>query len=107
MHCRGFSVDLVERNHEWRAERGGIAVQPNSMRILHRLGLGEAVERTGVRLRRWSFCDQAGEVLSENNLEAVWGDVGPFIGIERTQLQRILVDGVQGVFCRWSLQSRL
>ena len=33
-------------------------------------------------------------------LEALWGDVGPFIGIERTRLQQILVAGVEGVRCR-------
>jgi len=58
------------------------------------------LERSGQRLRRWSFCDEAGDLLSENDLEALWGDVGPFIGIERTRLQQILVAGVEGVRCR-------
>jgi 2-polyprenyl-6-methoxyphenol hydroxylase-like FAD-dependent oxidoreductase len=96
----GLTVELIERSAEWRAEGGGIAVQPNGMRALRTLGLDGAVERFGQRLRRWSFCDQAGEILSENDLEALWGDVGPFIGIERTRLQRILVAGVEGVRCR-------
>ena len=92
----GLTVELIERSAEWRAEGGGIAVQPNGMRALRALGLDGAVERSGQRLRRWSFCDQAGEILSENDLEALWGDVGPFIGIERTRLQRILVAGLIG-----------
>jgi len=96
----GLTVELIERSAEWRAEGGGIAVQPNGMRALRTLGLDGAVERSGQRLRRWSFCDQAGEILSENDLEALWGDVGPFIGIERTRLQRILVAGLEGVRCR-------
>jgi FAD-dependent urate hydroxylase len=100
LHREGLTVELIERSTEWRAEGGGIAVQPNGMRVLRTLGLDGAVERSGQRLRRWSFCDEAGEILSENDLEALWGDVGPFIGIERTRLQRILVAGVEGVRCR-------
>jgi len=37
-------VDLIERSTEWRAEGGGIAVQPNGMRVLRTLGLDGAVE---------------------------------------------------------------
>ena len=100
LHREGLTVELIERSTEWRAEGGGIAVQPNGMRVLRTLGLDGAVERSGQRSRRWSFCDEAGDLLSENDLEALWGDVGPFIGIERTRLQQILVARVEGVRCR-------
>ena len=96
----GLKVELIERSTERRAEGGGIAVQPNGMRVLRTLGLDSEVERFGQRLLRWSFCDEAGEILSENDLEALWGDVGPFIGIERMRLQRILAAGIEGVPCR-------
>ncbi len=105
--CRqGFTVELVERNTAWRAEGGGIAVQPNGMRMLRTLGLDTAVEQAGAHLRRWSFCDHAGELLSLNDLEALWGNVGPFIGIERTRLQQILVAGVGGIPCRLGTSIR-
>jgi 2-polyprenyl-6-methoxyphenol hydroxylase-like FAD-dependent oxidoreductase len=106
LHREGLKVELIERSTEWRAEGGGIAVQPNGMRVLRILGLDGAVERSGQRLRRWSFCDEAGEILSENDLEALWGDVGPFIGIERISLQRILVAGIEGVPCRLGTSVR-
>ena len=96
----GFTVELVERSTAWRAEGGGIAVQPNGMRMLRALGLDAAVERAAARIRRWHFCDQAGEILSESDLEVLWGDVGPFIGIECTRLQQALVAGIEGVPCR-------
>jgi 2-polyprenyl-6-methoxyphenol hydroxylase-like FAD-dependent oxidoreductase len=103
---RGFTVELVERSAAWRAEGGGIAVQANAMRMLRGLGLDAAVERAGARLRRWSFCDQAGEVLLENDLEALWQDIGPCIGIERVRLQQILVAGVEGIPCRLGMSIR-
>ena len=93
----GPMVELIERSTEWRAEGGGIAVQPNGMRMLRTLGLDTAIERAGQRLRRWCFCDQEGEILSENELEAFWGDIGAFIGIERMRLQQILVAGIEGL----------
>jgi 2-polyprenyl-6-methoxyphenol hydroxylase-like FAD-dependent oxidoreductase len=106
LHRQGFTVELVELSRTWRAEGGGIAVQPNGMRMLHALGLDTAVEQAGARLRRWQFCDQAGKILSESDLAAFWGDVGPFIGIERTRLQQVLVAGVEGVRCRLGTSIR-
>jgi 2-polyprenyl-6-methoxyphenol hydroxylase-like FAD-dependent oxidoreductase len=38
-----FTVELVERSTAWRAEGGGIAVQPNGMRMLRTLGLDTAI----------------------------------------------------------------
>jgi 2-polyprenyl-6-methoxyphenol hydroxylase-like FAD-dependent oxidoreductase len=103
---QGFTVELIERSPVWRAEGGGIAVQPNGMRALRALGLDAEVERAGARIQRWRFCDEAGEILSESDLDALWGDVGPFIGIERMRLQRILVAGVEGVPCRLGTSIR-
>jgi FAD-dependent urate hydroxylase len=106
LYRRGFTPEIVERSTAWRAEGGGIAVQANGMRILRALGLDAAVERAGARIRRWSFCDQTGAILSESDLEALWDGVGPCIGIERTRLQQILVDGVEGVPCRLGIWVR-
>jgi 2-polyprenyl-6-methoxyphenol hydroxylase-like FAD-dependent oxidoreductase len=107
LHRQGFAVELVERSTAWRAEGGGIMVHANGMRMLRAIGLDGAVERAGARVRRWRFCDDAGEILSESDLEALWGDVGPCIGIERTRLQQALVAGVEGIPCRlgMSIQS--
>ena len=94
---QGFTVEVVERSTTWRAEGGGIMVHANGMRMLRALDLEAAVERAGTRVRLWHFCDQAGEILCESNLEALWGDVGPCIGIERMRLQQALVAGIEGV----------
>jgi 2-polyprenyl-6-methoxyphenol hydroxylase-like FAD-dependent oxidoreductase len=102
----GFTVELVERSAAWRAVGGGIGVQANAMRMLRALGLDASVERAGACLRRWSFCDQAGEVLLENDLEALWQGIGPCIGIERVRLQQILVAGVEGIPCRLGMSIR-
>jgi 2-polyprenyl-6-methoxyphenol hydroxylase-like FAD-dependent oxidoreductase len=106
LHRTGLTVELIEQRTEWRAEGGGIAVQPNAIRVLRALGLDGAVERAGERVRRWCFCDEAGEILSVIDLEKLWGDVGPFVGIERTRLQQVLVAGIEGVPCRLGITIR-
>ena len=97
LHRHGFTVELVERSPSWRAVGAGIAVQPNGVRILRALGMGAAIEQAGTVTRHWDFCDQQGEVLCEIDLEGLWGDVGPFVGVERTELQRVLLAGAAAV----------
>jgi len=99
LHQQGFRPELIERSPAWQATGAGIAVQPNGMRVLHALGLGEAVEQAGTAIRRWDVCDQQGEVLSSTDLEELWGDVGAFIGIARTSLQQVLREGAAAVPC--------
>jgi 2-polyprenyl-6-methoxyphenol hydroxylase-like FAD-dependent oxidoreductase len=75
------------------------------MRILHALGMGPAVEQGGAVIRHWDFCDPQGEVLSETDLEALWGDVGPFIGIARVKLHQVLLDAAAAVPSRLGLSA--
>jgi 2-polyprenyl-6-methoxyphenol hydroxylase-like FAD-dependent oxidoreductase len=97
---RGFTVELVERQQGWHAPGAGFLVHPNGMRMLLSLGLAAGVEKAGVPVRRWQFCNRQGDVLSETDLETLWGDAGPCIGIERSQLQRALLPGIADVRCR-------
>src|SRR6202040_1675288 len=78
----------------------GFLVLPNGMRMLLSLGLAAGVLDAGTVVRRWQFCDEKGAVLSETDLEALWGDTGPCVGIERTKLQCALLPGVANVRCR-------
>jgi FAD-dependent urate hydroxylase len=100
LHQRGFAVELVERGEAWQAVGAGFLVHANGMRMLAALGLASGVEQAGTMVRRWQFCDEQGEVLSDTDLEALWGHAGPCVGIERTKLQGALLPGVAQVRCR-------
>jgi 2-polyprenyl-6-methoxyphenol hydroxylase-like FAD-dependent oxidoreductase len=100
LHRRGFTTELIERQQNWQALGAGFLVHANGMRILLSLGVATGVENAGSVVRRWRFCDQHGDVLSETDLEALWGDAGPCVGIERSKLQAALLPGVAGVRCR-------
>jgi FAD-dependent urate hydroxylase len=100
LHRHGFTTELVERQQAWQALGAGFLVQPNGMRMLRALGLAVGVENAGAVVRRWQFCNEHGDVLSEIDLETLWGDAGPCLGIERPKLQRELLPGVANVRCR-------
>ena len=100
LHRQGFRVELVERSPGWHATGAAIQIHANGMRILHALGLGEAVEQAGAVVRHWIYCDQQGEVLCEANLMEIWGKAGPCIAIDRPRLQKILLAGAAAVPCR-------
>jgi FAD-dependent urate hydroxylase len=96
----GFTTELVERQQTWQSLGAGFLVQPNGMRMLRLLGLAAGVESAGAVVRRWQFCNEQGDVLSETDLETLWGDAGPCVGIERPELQRALLPGVADLRCR-------
>jgi 2-polyprenyl-6-methoxyphenol hydroxylase-like FAD-dependent oxidoreductase len=54
----------------------------------------------GCVIGHWLFADDQGEVLCQIDLDSVWGDVGPLVGIARGRLQDVLVAGAQPVLCR-------
>jgi FAD-dependent urate hydroxylase len=97
LHRQGFAAELVERSKEWPAVGAGINLAANGVRALRALGVGKAVEQAGAVIRRWAFFDQQGEMLCDTDLEELWGDVGPCIGIERVKLHQALLAGATGV----------
>ena len=96
LHREGLTVELIERSTEWRAEGGGIAASPTA--CAYCAPLASMAQWSGPGNVRGGGASATRQATSF--LEALWGDVGPFIGIERTRLQQILVAGVEGVRCR-------
>jgi 2-polyprenyl-6-methoxyphenol hydroxylase-like FAD-dependent oxidoreductase len=103
LHRQGFAAELVERSKEWPAIGAGINLPANGIRALRALGVGKAVEQAGALIRRWGFFDQMGEMLCDTDLEELWGDVGPCIGIERVKLHQALLAGAAGVPSRLAI----
>jgi 2-polyprenyl-6-methoxyphenol hydroxylase-like FAD-dependent oxidoreductase len=93
LHRQGFTPELVERSTTWPAVGAGINLPANGVRVLRALGLGDAVDRIATVVHRWAFFDQHGELLCETDLEDLWRDVGPCLGITRVRLQQALLSG--------------
>ncbi len=99
-HHQGFRAELVERSPSWQATGAAIQLHANGMRILHALGLGEAIEQAGAAIHHWMYCDQFGEVLCQIDLAEIWGEPDPCTAIDRPRLQQILLAGAAPVPCR-------
>src|SRR5215213_10885524 len=60
----GFDVHVYEQARVLREVGAGLALGANAVRVLHRLGLAEALRTVGVRSQSWDFRDwQSGAVL--------------------------------------------
>jgi 2-polyprenyl-6-methoxyphenol hydroxylase-like FAD-dependent oxidoreductase len=103
LHQQGFQAELTERSPAWDAVGAGIVLQPNGLRILRALHMDVAVQQAGAVVRRWGYFDQQGTRLCDTDLERLWGVADPYIGIERTKLQQVLVTGAAAIPCRLDL----
>ncbi len=97
LHKKGYIPELVERNPSGSAIGAGINIPANGVRVLKTLGLLESVSRSAAILRSWAFFDVQGNPLTETNLEDLWKDVGPCLGIARPKLHEALREAADEV----------
>ena len=90
-------VTVYERSDELHEIGAGIQLSPNGTRILHRLGLGDALDAVAVRpatgdMRRW----EDWSLLSTSPLgDVVVAEYGfPYYHVHRADLHRVLAAGV-------------
>lgn len=94
----GFEVDVFEQSNAFGEIGAGVQISPNSTRVLHRLGLEQA-------LRSVSFFPQGHEIRQWNSgkllFHSLLGDKDihrygfPYYHVHRGDLIRILMDAVQ------------
>jgi salicylate hydroxylase len=93
----GCDVHVYEQVHELREVGAGIAVSPNSTRVLHKLGLADALAALGVRPKEWlqRRWDDGRVLLREPLLEKTTATFGfPHYQCHRADLQRMLADAL-------------
>jgi salicylate hydroxylase len=95
----GFDVHVYEQASRLSEVGAGINIGPNASRILHRLGMGEELKKTGIKpvsfdQRRWDD----GRILLRSPLgeevEAAFG--APYYTLHRGDLHRALVGLIPG-----------
>lgn len=93
---KGFEVDVYEQAPALTEIGGGINMGPNAARILYRLGLGDGLDREGVRplathQRRW----QDGRTLQRAALNPLCEELygAPHLTIHRADLLAIIAAG--------------
>jgi FAD-dependent urate hydroxylase len=90
----GLAPQVVEREAGWGVAGTGIYLPANGVRALRTLGLEGAAVARGARISRQRLLDHRGHLLADIDLHRLWGDVGPCLALTRTELHKILREGV-------------
>ncbi len=93
----GLDVDLIEARPDWNATTGsGITLQGNALRVLSELGLWEQVEASGFPFGTLGITTPDGTVLHvAEDIQTGGDDLPATLGMQRPQLQQILIDAVR------------
>ncbi|MGW1817988.1 FAD-dependent oxidoreductase [Streptomyces sp. NPDC002125] len=93
----GVTVDLVEARDDWNATAGsGITLQGNALRVLRELGVWERVRESGYGFGSVGITAPDGTVLhAQDDIRSGGDDLPATVGMQRPQLQRILIDAVR------------
>ncbi|MET9012667.1 FAD-dependent oxidoreductase [Streptomyces olivaceoviridis] len=93
----GLTVDLIEAKDDWNATAGsGITLQGNALRVLRELGVWERVKASGFAFYSVGITAPDGTVLHvARDLRTGGDDLPATVGMQRPQLQQILIDAVR------------
>ncbi|SHH40589.1 FAD-dependent oxidoreductase [Streptomyces sp. 3214.6] len=93
----GITVDLIEAKPDWNATTGsGITLQGNALRVLRELGVWERVSTSGFPFGTLGITTPDGTVLHiAEDIKTGGDDLPATVGMQRPQLQRILIDAVR------------
>ncbi|MFE0678502.1 FAD-dependent oxidoreductase [Streptomyces sp. NPDC058867] len=93
----GLSVDLIEARPDWNATTGsGITLQGNALRVLRELGVWEAVAASGYPFDSVGLATPDGTVFHvQEDIRSGGEDLPSTLGMQRPQLQQILIDAVR------------
>jgi salicylate hydroxylase len=93
---RGIDVQLFEQAAALTEVGAGVALAPNGVRMLRRLGVGDAVDRWGSRWTDTAFCHADGTAVAPILPSAPDGRPIDYFGIHRADLLDLLVAGLPG-----------
>ncbi|MET9970497.1 FAD-dependent oxidoreductase [Streptomyces sp. NPDC006356] len=93
----GIAVDLIEAKPDWNATTGsGITLQGNALRVLRELGVWEQVSASGFAFGTLGITAPDGTVLHvAEDIKTGGDDLPATLGMQRPQLQQILMDAVR------------
>ena len=92
----GIDVDLVEAQPDWNVRGSGITLQGNALRVLRELGVWERVSASGFAFATLGITTPDGTVLHvAEDIKTGGEDLPATLGMQRPQLQQILIDAVR------------
>ncbi|MFG6667667.1 FAD-dependent urate hydroxylase HpxO [Halomonas sp. HNIBRBA4712] len=92
---QGHRVRVFERVEVMRPVGAAISLWPNGVKVMHRLGLGDAIERISGEMTRMRYLSHDGQLLSDFSLTPLYEAVDQrACPISRAALQQTLFDAV-------------
>jgi salicylate hydroxylase len=88
---RGIQVCVYEQATALTEVGAGVALQPNGIRMLRRLGFGDALARLGARLSDAQFCRSDGSLIAPIWPAELAGQI-EYYGMHRADLLGMLVE---------------
>jgi 2-polyprenyl-6-methoxyphenol hydroxylase-like FAD-dependent oxidoreductase len=92
LHARGIACRILERSTAILPLGVGINILPHASRVLHDLGLGEALAAAAVETKEAAFFNRFGQLFYSEPLGRAAGYASPQYSIHRGDLQKILLD---------------
>jgi len=89
----GFNTVVFEQAIAFNEVGAGIWVQPNALKVLNWLGIGERIKQKGIELNNVEITDS--KLIPFKKMKREMVDDNKIIAIHRAELQRILVQEVQ------------
>lgn len=89
LRSRGVQVQVYEQAHQLGDVGAGLILQPNSLRVLERLGVGDRVARVGASITDWRYCQADGTVVAQETFGRTAADT--MLGVYRPDLVAALV----------------
>lgn len=105
LHRRGFEVHVFERAAALGEIGAGLQISPNGVKVLRTLGLGDALERVGVRPKHLTMRDwKTGLVVSRTGIDGDFDRAygAPYYHVHRADLLALLREAASGVALRTS-----
>lgn len=97
LHRAGYQVEIYDRVSELRPAGAGISLWSNGVKVLNKLGLGEAIAKIGGRMDWMQYRGLNGELLNNIPIQPLIDEVGqrPY-PVARTDLQQMLLNAFPG-----------
>jgi 5-methylphenazine-1-carboxylate 1-monooxygenase len=95
LHAAGIQVRVYEAVADIKPIGFGINLQPNAVRELIELGLGDALAKTAIETAELRYCNKLGQLIWSEPRGRAAGYAWPQYAIDRGDLQMILLDAVR------------
>ena len=92
---KGFDVQILEQVREIRPLGVGINVMPHAAGVLHRPGLGPALDDIAIRTRCIEYRTRFGHLIQSDPRSVEYGFEYPQYSVHRGELQFLLLDAVR------------